>query len=220
MKEEIILRAIGGVDDALIEEAATMPNADRKKARWAKWGFAAAACLLFLTAVFVVPGTLKSPKLPPAASAALTDPAEPDATAEPAADTPDASESEAPPEIAFEMRYAYSIDGGRFASYVGGRVIEAQRVGGKLEDATVTAGWTNAVGERLTEEHARAEIFAIDGVSPDVAAAIKFIDKLEAQTTEHFYVILSPDADLTPVRDYVITTEPLESSDPVGEIAE
>ena len=38
----------------------------------------------------------------------------------------------------------------------------------------------------------------------NLAAALKFLDKGDAVTTDHYYVILNPQADLTAVSDYVI----------------
>ena len=109
------------------------------------------------------------------------------------------------PQSHLEKQYDYSIDAGKFSGYVRGRVIEDGKIGKTLEKVTVTAGWFDADGNRLTEEHANAEVYEIDGVSTDVAIAIKFLDKLEAETTTHFYVVMNPEADLTPVQDYIIS---------------
>lgn len=102
------------------------------------------------------------------------------------------------------------------ASYVKGRGIADKYVGSKLEDVTVTAGWTDADRKMLSEEHARAEIYEISGVSTDVAVAIRFIDQLEAQTTTMFYVIMNPTADLTPIQTYIIEDSPWEQNDGGG----
>lgn len=80
----------------------------------------------------------------------------------------------------------------------------------ELEDVTVTGGWFSVQGTlltRLSEEHVKAEIFEIKGISADVAVAVKFLEKMDAATTDHFYVILNPQADLTPVQAYVIPDE-------------
>ncbi len=55
-----------------------------------------------------------------------------------------------------------------------------------------------------TSEKLRGEIYSITGISNDVAVALKFLDKGEAVTTTHYYVILNPGADLTPVAEYII----------------
>jgi uncharacterized membrane protein len=68
--------------------------------------------------------------------------------------------------------------------------------------------WVDENNNRLSEEHARAEIYEITGVSTDVAVAIMFIDELEAQTTTMYYVIMNPEADLSPVQQYIVNTNP------------
>ena len=60
----------------------------------------------------------------------------------------------------------------------------------------------------------------INDISKDVAVALKFIDKGDALTTTHYYVIMNPEADLTPVKDYLIRPpEPNNAGDEVaGEV--
>ena len=203
MKEDMMRRAIGGIDDKLIEGAEKEPKTSRMKTVILKWGSVAAAFALTATvAAFVLPGMLKA-----------NDPAD-------VPDTPPLGESEGgTSEHKFEMGYTYSVDGGKYASYVGGRAIADKYVGEKLEDVTVTAGWVDSDGKKLTEEHARAEVYVITGVSTDVAVAVRFIDKLEAETTTQYYVIMDPTSDLTPVMPYVISNDPDYMNDG-AEIAE
>lgn len=108
----------------------------------------------------------------------------------------------------YKKSYFYKVDDDNFSSYIGGKVINKDKLGEKISDVTVTAGWETWVGEKLTEtvstENLRAEVYSINGVSNDVAVALKFIDKGEAVTTTHYYVILNPDADLSVVKDYII----------------
>ena len=108
----------------------------------------------------------------------------------------------------YKKSYFYKIDDGDFSSYIGGKVINKDMLGEKISDVTVTAGWETWVGGKITEtvstENLRAEVYSIDGVSNDVAVALKFIDKGEAVTTTHYYVILNPDADLSSVKEYII----------------
>lgn len=111
-------------------------------------------------------------------------------------------------EFGYESRYFYKVDEGDFSTYIGGKVINKDKLGEKISDVTVTAGWETWVGEKLTEtvstENLQAEVYLINGVSNDVAVALKFIDKGEAVTTTHYYVILNPDADLSSVKEYII----------------
>lgn len=108
----------------------------------------------------------------------------------------------------YKKSYFYKVDDDNFSSYIGGKVINKDKLGEKISDVTVTAGWETWVGEKLTEtvstENLRAEVYSINGVSNDVAVALKFIDKGEAVTTTHYYVILNPDTDLSYVKEYII----------------
>ena len=182
-------RAIGGIDDFLIEEAEEETVKKRARISWAKWGSVAAALILVAAlGVSLWPGTFGNGS-----------PETQDTSAAGGNDGADSSVYE----NKFD-NYTYQVDEGRYAAYIKGRVIADRYVGCKLEDVTVTAGWVGTDGRMLSEEHAKAEIFAIDGVSAEVAVAIRFIDELEAQLTTCYYVIMNPTADLTPVREYVI----------------
>ena len=80
------------------------------------------------------------------------------------------------------------------------------KIGRKISDVSVTAGWKNEAGEWISEtEKLCGEVYTIEGVPNHIAVALKFIDKGEAVTTTHYYVIMNPDEDLTLVEDYIIT---------------
>lgn len=190
MKSEDLRKAIGGVDDDLIE-AAKKPEKNNKKNIWSIVMPIAAAAAVVLAAAITIPGIIKSNR--------------------PETDSGKNTSIEGGGErgeFVFEKGYTYRVDSGKYASYEKGRVIEDGRVGEKLEGVTVTAGWVDRDGKQLTEEHAKAEIFRINGVSEDTAVAIRFLDELEAQLTTCYYVIMNPDADLTPIQDYII--EPVD----------
>jgi len=108
-------------------------------------------------------------------------------------------------ELVHEKYYDYQINDGIFSTYIGGKVIEEGKVGSKLEDVVVTAGWKNEAGEWLTVEMLNAEVYAIACVESDVAVALRFIDKGEALTTEHYYTLTHPNAEYngTIFPDYV-----------------
>ncbi len=101
-------------------------------------------------------------------------------------------------------RYLYSIDEGPFSTYVGGKVIDEEKLGSLIGEVSLTAGWRRGEDEWLSTESLRGEIYVIKGISKDIAVALKFLDKGDAVTTTHYYVILNPEADLTSVQDYVI----------------
>ena len=185
-------RAIGEIDDTLIEGAEKEGKKMNKKPSWVKWvAIAAALVALTVTAVFTLPMMFKTTE-------PVTTPGTPSVSGETDGNVTDKENS-------FEKGYTYSVDTGKYASYIKGKVIKDEKVGEKLDTVTVTAGWADKDGNLLTEEHADAEIYEITGVSADTAVAIKFLNKLEAQLTTCYYVIMNPNADLTPVQPYVIT---------------
>ena len=212
MKEDIMRAAIGEIDDKLIEGAEKEENKMKKNKSWIKWvAVAAALAALTVTAVFTLPLMFKeaepiqTPDTPPVSDSKGEGVGDPNYTGD---------------EIVMYEKYVYTVDSGEFAPYVQGRVINEKYVGEKIDNVTVTAGWVRPEGlPQAEKEHARAEIYEITGVPTDTAVAIKFLDKLEAQTTDFYYVIMNPDADLTPVQPYVITYDDPAQNDG-GEIFE
>ena len=208
MKEDIMRQAIGDIDDKLIEGSEKQQSVKRTRLSWAKWGSIAAAFVLVIAmGIMILPGMLKGndPVVTP--------------------NTPSTGGNEGINaggyvEGVFEKGYTYSVDEGKYASYVKGKGIADKYVGEKLEDVTVTAGWTDADGKMLSEEHARAEIYEIEGVSTDTAVAIRFVDELEGENTIMYFVIMNPEADLTPVQPYIITFTPFEQNDGDGNVQE
>ena len=193
MKKEKLYETIGDINENYVNEAHM--TAKKSRPGWLRWG-AMAACL----ALVVMVATVAMP------------------TMFNNTDTP----STVGTESKYESGYFYQIDEGAFSAYVGGKVIAEEKLGGKIDDVSVTAGWRNEAGEWLSNENLRGEVYLIDGVSSDIAVALKFLDKGEAVTTTHYYVILNPNADLSVVEEYVIV--PMVPNNPgdemVGEILE
>ena len=218
---------IEDIDDDLIEKADEMPM-KQKRISWVKLSSAAAAVLLIaILGVFSLPAFNKNSNSPatPVTTFALPDsnknsnsPVTPVTTTASVIQKENGEGIGNPNytgnEIGLYEKYEYYVDSGEFASYVQGRVINESKVGEKISDVTVTAGWVRPEGlPQAKKEHARAEIYKITDVSTDVAVAIKFLDKLEAELTTFYYVIVNPDADLTPVKEYVITYDTEEQND-------
>lgn len=193
MKTSRIASAVSSIDDDLIAGACKTRTIKRKS--WHKGGFLAACFAVLLVSVVAAVSLLFSDSM--------------------VSLLPGGSEE------TYEKGYFYSIDQGPFSSYVGGKVIAEDKIGNKISDVLVTAGWKNAAGEWIHEtEKLRGEVYTINGVSNDVAVALKFLDKGEAVTTTHFYVLLNPAADLTPVEAYRIPPVSSDEADDVKLIAE
>lgn len=121
-------------------------------------------------------------------------------------------------EAVLSEAYFYNVSEGVFSTYIlCGKVISEDKIGNKIDDVSVSAGWKNNANEWLTTETLRAEVYLINDISKDVAVALKFIDKGDVLTTTHYYVIMNPEADLTPVKDYLI--RPLEPNNAGDEVA-
>ena len=189
MKKEKLYEVLGDINEEYVNEA-HMTAKKKSRPVWLKWG-AMAACL----ALVVMVATVSLPMM--------------------------SDNGNTTPTIEYqdESRYFYDIDSGVFSTYVGGKVIAEDKIGSKIEDVSVTAGWKNAAGEWTTNESLRGEVYLIDGVSSDIAVALRFLDKGEAVTTTHYYVILNPNADWSVVEEYVIAPiVPSNSGD--GTVAE
>ena len=198
MKTPRIVNAIEHIDDDLVVAAAE----SKKKTKhnlWIKWGsIAACFVLVFVAVIGIVPNMLSVDEPIPPITPIIPNNPENEGT----------SGESAGGENVLEKYYSYEIDEGKFSAYIGGKVIAEEKVGNKISNVSVTAGWKNSAEEWISTENLKAEVYAIDGISEDIAVALKFIDKGEAITTTHYYVIMNPDADMTVVKDYVIAPIP------------
>ena len=192
MKKENISDALNNIDFDMVEDAyeSTKQKKKNQKTLWLKWGsIAACFAIMLMAAVVAVPMMF-------------------------------GGDDPVPPiddEYQYESGYFYHINEGAYSTYVGGKVIAEDKIGNKIADVNLTAGWKDDKGEWKSETEAlRGEVYTINGVSNDVAVALKFIDKGEAVTTTHYYVIMNPAADLTPVQDYIIA--PIVPNNPGDEM--
>ena len=176
MKREKLYELLGEIDETYIMEARTL-RGDRGSRFW-KWGSAAACFVaIFAAAVLLIPRVWDDGQPIP---------------------------SHGTTEALFVSSYHYSVAGSTFSSYVGGKVISEDRIGRKIEDVMVNAGWRDSNGTWTGMETLRGEIYEINGIPFETAAALRFIDQGDAVTTTHYYVILNPDADLHAVEEYQI----------------
>ncbi len=191
MKTPRVANAVGLIDDDLVIGAANSTKTVNKN-NWLKWSsIVACFAILLAAAAITLPMMLKG-----------NDPFPP-------------TDTEIG-EAVYEKGYFYNVDDGIFSTYIGGKVIAEDKIGNMLSNVSVTAGWKNDTGEWIYTEKLQGEVYSINGISNDVAVALKFIDKGEAVTTTHYYVIMNPNADLTPVKDYIII--PISPNNPEDEM--
>ena len=188
MKTPRIANALNQVDEDIVSGAARAKKV--KKNNWLKWGSIAACFVVMLAAMLTVMPMLfeeDSPVVPP----------DNGPVNEGAVNDSGIAEGK------LEKYYDYEITSGAFVTYINGKVIDAEKIGAKLESVTVTGGWKNEAGEWISTETLNAEVYEITGIDRGIAVALKFIDKGEAVTTTHYYVMMNPAADLSIVEEYV-----------------
>ena len=184
MKSEKLIKAIGGIDDDIIESADKKTEGSSRGPRWVKIAVAAAVLAsIAIGAVALLPAMMKNGGV---------------GTSEQSGDDVGITR-----EADYTVAYIWRVSKEKYSSYENGRVIEAEKIGKLLEKVRVNAGWVSSLGGSvLLTEYGDAEIYLIEGVSPDVGVAVKFLDKFEALTTEHYYALLNPDADPGPLEQY------------------
>ena len=197
MKTPRIADALNQIDDDLVNGAARAKKV--KKNNWLKWGSIAACFVVMLVAMLIVMPMLfenDSPIITP----------DNEHVNEGAVNDTGIAEGK------LEKYYDYEITSGAFVTYINGKVIEAEKVGNKLESVTVIGGWKNESREWISTENLNAEVYEITGIDKGIAVALKFIDQGEAVTTTHYYVMMNPGADLSIVEEYV--REPITQINP------
>ncbi len=213
MKIPGIVNAVGHIDENLINDAMKAQKEIKKSVRIKRSSFAACFAILLIAAVIAASilrgdGNTTFPVISGDTTTSNSENTVHVTGDNTTATLPTISQdtTQAVTETALSEAYFYNVSDGVFSDYISGKVITEDKISSKLEDVTVTAGWKNNKHEWLTNETLRAEVYRINGISEDVAVALKFIDKGDALTTTHYYVIMKPDADLSGVREYVIAS--------------
>lgn len=108
--------------------------------------------------------------------------------------------------LAWGVRYMYSVDEGKFSAYVSGTAIPDSKIGKKIADVSVTGGLRNNDEMFwLTRETLPGEVYLIDGVSEDVAVALKCTGEADEVNTTHYHALMNPEADLSAVEAYRVS---------------
>ncbi len=219
MKNSIISDCIGKISDKHIEEAADF-HVKKSHNAWLKCGsMAACFCLVFTITVIVLLQIQNRPEpdVPPLIDNGVnnndisTTQENENISSYETQQTEESTEEEI-----YVEKYVYKVDEGKFSEYVGGKVISEDMIGDEITDVTLTAGWiTTETDILIKQEDLRGKVYSIEGISEEIAAALIFIDKGDALTTTHYYVIMNPDADLTAVKDYVIDSDLPDSDNDV-----
>lgn len=183
MKKEIELaKAIGEADDDMIAEAA--PKKGSRK------GFAikvasVAACLALIICTLPLIGR--------------NIPADPKNTKNPYFPYITGTEDE----IAIYNKWFFEIQNSPYSGYSRGMVIDAALVGDEIGEVTVKQ-YNHIYPENKDEDisYKKAVLYEIKGVSPEVAVCLKYTEKSEASSTEHYYRYAKTDIDVATLADY------------------
>jgi len=162
--------ALGNIGEAYIAESVTY-TAKPEHTLWTSGVFAACFAAILIAAAVIVPVMLERDAPPPSIAGTInTKPAE------------------------GKKYYDYSeIRDGIYTSYIRGNTIAEDRIGSKIDEVAVTAGWKNEEGEWISTQDLNTEVYSIDGVESDIAVALKLVDESEATT--RYYVIMHPNAE-------------------------
>ena len=169
MKREKILTALENIDPAYIEGAANYRAEHSAGNRFLKWGtLAAGFVILLLTGAFLLK------PVPPVDSVYWSEPNIEQGV--------------------LEKRKLSVINDPAYENYSALRVVDPAYVGEKLGDTEVKSFWRNYLyGEDTDVEFLRAEIYAIRGISPEIAVCIRYLDEGDALTTTHYYTYINTD---------------------------
>ena len=183
--------ALNGLSEEMIEEnlkeeaeGRRIPSSDSvySARHWIKWIVLSAAALSLVAGLSTLPAWIERRAAVPT-----------DTEQNPPASTALALGTTFVEELALEKQYQTRITGGDYQTYVLQRTCEEQYVGELLGSVTVEAGWQNGAGEYVSEvEHLMAQVYALKAYSPQAAVCLKFLDKGDALTTEHYYVYRNP----------------------------
>ncbi len=168
MKREKIETALENIDPIYIESAANYRKRCSPESRILKWGTLAASITVLLIAVSLLPQLF-----PRVNNVYWSEPQQENGI--------------------LEKRKLSVIGDPVYESYVSLRVIDSAYVGEKLGDTEVRSFWRNYLyGEDTDLELLRAEIYAIKGISAEIAVCIRYLDEGDALTTSHYYTYINP----------------------------
>lgn len=143
------------------------------------------------------PSTTKSQESPTAPSevpSSVAPSAEPSSVAPTTIDPPTD-----PEDNAFYQLYTYVIVDSAFSDYRLGKVVGEEMVGERLEDAAAAGVYVQSDGTMQEDETLRCEIFDLTGVDPEIAVCVRFIDRGKGLSTDRYYLLYPPGADMSAI---------------------
>lgn len=169
MNREKLSEALENINLAYIESAGNYRKKQTPKMNLSKWSsLAACFAILMLASVLLIQNAIQ-------------------------ADEVYWSESMTENAI-LEKRKISVINTPDYEHYISLKVIDPDYVGVKLEDTEIRSFWRNYLLNEDTDlELLRAEIYAINGISPDIAVCIRYLDEGDSLTTTHYYTYINTD---------------------------
>ncbi|MBQ8497351.1 MAG: hypothetical protein IJ489_07875 [Clostridia bacterium] len=207
MKKEKISNALNGIDESYVEKAA---NYKKKKAFMpiVKWGTLAASLAIVIAGTALIMPFLDT-SVPPIITEETTSGTEnlSESSTERATYTTTTTYwattyATGTHETIYYEQYFARITEGTYKNYAPMKALQRYEIllGEKIEDVTIRGFWSTNDKTFFEEsdytgkeeiEYLRAEIYAFENISPDVAVLVKYLDKGEALTTDHYYVFVN-----------------------------
>jgi len=82
--------------------------------------------------------------------------------------------------------------------------VPQDRIGNKIDNIVIRTGWRYSLtGEESDIYEVNADVYEIDGISPDIAVAVKYLKKPVGDNTEYYYMYLNPDCNADSIYDFL-----------------
>lgn len=96
------------------------------------------------------------------------------------------------------------IKSGKYASYEeGSDNVSVEHIGNKIDSIVVRTGWRYSyTGEESDTYEVNADVYEIDGISTDIAVAVKYLEKPVGNGTEYYNMYLNPRCSADSIYDF------------------
>lgn len=212
MKKEKISMALNDIDEKYVEKAANFKK-KRTTLPIVKWGALVASLAIVIAGTALILPRLDTASVPPIQNDSTTENViETTGGAEIGTyhtTTPGITLGTTPTqsgEVALIEQYTARITNGAYKNYAPMTALKTYEasIGEKLTDVTVWGFWASNdkdffdaddyTGEEKIET-LRAEVYALEGISPEIAVLVKYLDQGEALTLDHYYVFVNRDVE-------------------------
>ena len=207
MKKEKISTALNNIDEKYVEKAGAFKK-NKLSLSITKWGALAASLALVIAGTALIMPHLDTASVPPIQNESTQNSNTEIGIAESSTTTTPGGFGTASMtgETAVYKQYIARIRSGAYTNYLPMRAFKLYEapVGEKLEDITIHGFWASNDKDFLNAEDytgeeeietLRAEVYAFKNISPEIAVFVKYLDKGDALTVDHYYVFVNNDVE-------------------------